>query len=102
MRRMALTFSIISAILLIYGLADYLTNYNWAQGDQDPLFGNQNILLNDGATVLIAGGFLALGSILMWILAVRQQPQPRSQAQPRSQPQRRPSVRKESGDQQQP
>jgi len=94
MRRMALTFSIISAILLIYGLADYLTNYNWAQGDQDPLFGNQNILLNDGATVLIAGGFLALGSILMWILAVRQQAQ--------SQPQRRPSVRKESGDQQQP
>ena len=96
MRRMALIFSIISAILLIYGLVDYLTNYNWAQGDQDPLFGNQNILLNDGATVLIAGGFLALGSILMWILAVRQQPQARSQ------PQRRPSVRKESGDQQQP
>jgi hypothetical protein len=71
MRRLAWTFSIISAIILIYGLVDYLTNYNWAQGDQDPLFGNQNILLNDGATVLIAGGLLAVGSIIMWIVALR-------------------------------
>jgi hypothetical protein len=71
MRRLAWTFSIISAIILIYGLIDYLTNYNWAQGDQDPLFGNQNILLNDGATVLIAGGLLAAGSIIMWIVALR-------------------------------
>ncbi|HSZ46656.1 MAG TPA: hypothetical protein VK823_15060 [Streptosporangiaceae bacterium] len=71
MRRLAWTFSIISAIILIYGLVDYLTNYNWAQGDQDPLFGNQSILLNDGATVLIAGGLLAVGSIIMWIVALR-------------------------------
>jgi hypothetical protein len=90
MRRTAWIFSVISAILLAYGLVDYLTNYNWAQGDQDPLFGNQNILLNDGATVLIAGGFLAAGSVLMWILAVRQQPH------------RERGVRKESGDHQQP
>jgi hypothetical protein len=72
MRRMAWIFSVISVILLIYGLIDYLTNYNWAQGDQDPLFGNQNILLNDGATVLIAGGFLTVGSIIMWVVALRQ------------------------------
>jgi hypothetical protein len=71
MRRMAWIFSVISAILLVYGLIDYLTNYNWAQGDQDPLFGNQSILLNDGATVLIAAGFLSVGSIIMWIVALR-------------------------------
>jgi hypothetical protein len=68
---MAWIFSVISAILLVYGLIDYLTNYNWAQGDQDPLFGNQSILLNDGATVLIAAGFLSVGSIIMWIVALR-------------------------------
>ena len=55
------------------GLIDYITKYNWAQGDQDPLFGNQNVLLNDGATVLIAGGFLAVGSILMWVVALRRE-----------------------------
>ncbi len=71
MKRIAIIFSIISVILLVYGLIDYLTNYNWAQGDQDPLFGNQNVLLNDGATVLIAGGFLTVGSVIMWILALR-------------------------------
>ena len=71
MKRIAVIFSIISVIVLVYGLIDYLTNYNWAQGDQDPLFGNQNVLLNDGATVLIAGGFLTVGSVIMWILALR-------------------------------
>jgi CHASE3 domain sensor protein len=71
MKRIAIIFSVISVILLVYGLIDYLTNYNWAQGDQDPLFGNQNVLLNDGATVLIAGGFLTVGSVIMWILALR-------------------------------
>jgi CHASE3 domain sensor protein len=71
MKRIAIIFSIISVILLVYGLIDYLTNYNWAQGDQDPLFGNQNVLLNDGATVLIAGGLLTVGSVIMWILALR-------------------------------
>jgi hypothetical protein len=73
MRRAAWIFSIVSVVLLVYGLIDYLTNYNWAQGDQDPLFGNQNVLLNDGATVLIAGGLLAIGSVLMWILALRKE-----------------------------
>ena len=71
MKRIAIIFSVISVILLVYGLIDYLTNYNWAQGDQDPLFGNQNVLLNDGATVLIAGGLLTVGSVIMWVLALR-------------------------------
>ena len=71
MKRIAIIFSVISVVLLVYGLIDYLTNYNWAQGDQDPLFGNQNVLLNDGATVLIAGGLLTVGSVVMWVLALR-------------------------------
>jgi hypothetical protein len=73
MKRMAIICTVISAILLVYGLIDYLTNYNWAQGDQNPLFGNPNVLLNDGATVLIAGGFLTIGSIIMWIVARRRE-----------------------------
>ena len=73
MRRLAWIFSVTSGVLLVYGLIDYITKYNWAQGDQNPLFGNQNILLNDGATVLIAGGFLAVGSILMWVVALRRE-----------------------------
>jgi hypothetical protein len=73
MKRIAIVFSVISGLLLIYGLVDYLTNYNWSAGDQDPLFGNPRILLNDGATVLIAGGFLTLGSIIMWVVALRRE-----------------------------
>ncbi|HSR87174.1 MAG TPA: hypothetical protein VLM11_23580 [Streptosporangiaceae bacterium] len=73
MRRIAWTFSIASVVVLIIGLIDYLTKYNWAQGDHNAFFGNQNVLLNDGATILIAGGFLSIGSILMWILALRRE-----------------------------
>jgi hypothetical protein len=73
MRRLAWTFSVISAVILIIGLVDFITKYNWAQGDQNAFFGNQNVLLNDGATVLIAGGFLAVGSILMWVLTLRRE-----------------------------
>jgi hypothetical protein len=70
MKRLAKICTVISGVILILGLIDYLTNYNWSN-DQNPLFGNQRILLNDGATVLIAGGFLTLGSVIMWIMAVR-------------------------------
>ena len=73
MRRIAWTFSIASVVVLIIGLIDYLTKYNWAQGDQNAFFGNQNILLNDGATILIAGGLLSIGSIFMWIVALRRE-----------------------------
>jgi hypothetical protein len=70
MKRLAKICAVISGLLLILGLVDYLTNYNWAN-DQDPLFGNPRILLNDGATVLIAGGFLTVGSVIMWVIAAR-------------------------------
>jgi hypothetical protein len=71
MRRIAWVFSLTTVIVLMIGLIDYVTNYNWAQGDQNPFQGNPSVLLNDGATVLISGGFLAVGSALMWIIALR-------------------------------
>jgi hypothetical protein len=71
MKRLAIITTVISLVLLIIGLIDWATNYNWAQGDQNALFGNQSILLNDGMTVIIAAGFLLIGSAIMWLLAMR-------------------------------
>lgn len=68
MRRVAITFTVISGILLILGLADYLTNFNTSPGN---IFGNPNVVVNEGATLLIADGFLILATALMWILARR-------------------------------
>ncbi len=70
MRRAAITSSVISGLLLILGLVDYLTNYNFAN-DQGTIFGNPNVVVNEGVTLLIAGGFLVLVSALMWVLARR-------------------------------
>jgi hypothetical protein len=84
MKRLAWIFSVISGLLLVYGLIDYITKYNWAQGDQNAFFGNQNVLLNDGATILVAGGLLALGSILMWVVALRREHGDQQQQQPGS------------------
>lgn len=67
MRRAAIIFTVISGIFLILGLVDYLTNYNFAN-NQGLIFGNPNVVVNEGATVLIADGFLVLVSALMWIL----------------------------------
>jgi hypothetical protein len=71
MKRLAMITSVISGVVLILGLVESVTNYKWAQGDQDPLFGNPRILLNDGTTALIAGGFLLVGSVIMWYFATR-------------------------------
>jgi hypothetical protein len=73
MKRLAITCTVTSAVILILGVVDWATNYNWAQGDQDPLFGNPRILLNDGMTVIIAGGFLLVGSAIMWVVALRRE-----------------------------
>jgi energy-coupling factor transporter transmembrane protein EcfT len=70
MKRLAVVFTVVTVLLLILGLADWLTNYNWSN-DQDPLFGNPHILLNDGATVLVATGFLAAVTALLWALVLR-------------------------------
>jgi hypothetical protein len=71
MKRVAMITSVVAVVVLILGLVESLTNYQWAQGDQDPLFGNPRILLNDGMTALIAGGFLLIGAIIMWVVARR-------------------------------
>jgi hypothetical protein len=71
MRRIAAVTSVIAGVLLVLGLVEWLTNYQWAQGDQDPLFGDPRILLNDGATTLIAAGLLMIGSVIMWVIAAR-------------------------------
>ena len=71
MRRIAAVTSVIAGVLLVLGLVEWLTNYQWAQGDQDPLFGDPRILLNDGATTLIAAGLLMIGSVIMWVIATR-------------------------------
>jgi hypothetical protein len=81
MRRMAIVTSVISAVVLVLGLVEFVTNFQWAQGDQDPLFGNPHILLNDGATTLIAAGFLIIGSVIMWVLAGRRDREPAGRRQ---------------------
>ena len=68
MRRAAIIFSVISGILLILGLVDYLTNFNTSPG---VIFGNPKAVVSEGATLLIADGFLILATALMWILARR-------------------------------
>ena len=70
MKRLAIVSTVASGVLLVIGLIDYLTNYNWAN-DQNPFAGNQNVLLNDGATILIAGGMLVIVSAIMWFMALR-------------------------------
>jgi hypothetical protein len=70
MKRLAIISTITTGLLLILGLADWLTNYNWSN-DQDPLFGNPHILLNDGATVLVAVAFLAVVTALLWTMVLR-------------------------------
>jgi hypothetical protein len=71
MKRLAISCTVACGLLLAVGLGDFVTNYNWAQGDQNPLFGNPHILLNDGATVLIAAGLLAVGTAIMWVKVLR-------------------------------
>ena len=70
MKRLAIVSTVVSGVLLVIGLIDYLTNYNWAN-DQNPFAGNQNVLLNDGATILIAGGLLVIISAIIWLMALR-------------------------------
>jgi len=70
MKRAAIIFTVISGILLILGVADYLTNYNWAN-NQGAIFGNPNVAVNEGVTVLIAAGFLIVVTAVMWVLARR-------------------------------
>jgi len=71
MRRMAIIFGALAVGLLVLGLVENITNFNWAAGDQNTFFGNPKWLLNDGKVALILGGFLILASALMWYMASR-------------------------------
>ena len=66
-----MTFTVLSGALIILGVVESLTNYKWSAGDQNAIFGNPRLLANDGVTVLIAGGVLAMVSATMWVLALR-------------------------------
>ena len=70
-RRVAVICTVLSVILLVLGAVEAATNYQWSAGDQNAFFGNPRVLLNDGSTVLIAGGLLVLVSAVMWYLATR-------------------------------
>ena len=67
MRRLAIVTSVTSGVLLIFGLIEVLINYNNNPGT---FFGNPKLVMTEGTTVLIAGGLLAIGSVIMWILAI--------------------------------
>lgn len=69
MKRAALVFGVLAVLLLADGLYMELSNYQ--PGDQNAFTGNPNIILSDGATVLIAGGALAVVSALMWLVGAR-------------------------------
>jgi hypothetical protein len=71
MKRIAIICGGTAGLLLILGVVEALTNYKWSAGDQNAFFGNPKLLLNDGITVLIAAGFLALVAAATWIAARR-------------------------------
>jgi hypothetical protein len=71
MKRIAVICTVITAILVVLGVIEAITNYQWSAGDQDPFFGNPRLLMNDGTTVLIAAGFMIVVSVVTWILARR-------------------------------
>ncbi|MGO8956213.1 MAG: hypothetical protein ACLQFR_02380 [Streptosporangiaceae bacterium] len=72
MKRVSLVFGILAVLLLADGAYLDLTN-NQVGGDQGALFGNANVVLSAGTTVLVAGGLLAAGAIIMWLLAIRKE-----------------------------
>jgi len=75
MKRMAIIFSGLAGGMLILGIVENATNFRWTTGgqpgDQNPLFGNSHLLLNDGKVVLILSGLLIVASLAMWYLALR-------------------------------
>lgn len=83
MKRGSIIFGIVALLLLVDGVYLVLSN-NQVGGDQGAFTGNPNIVLSPGTIVLASGGFLAVGALIMWIVALRRQGQPpRERAQPR-------------------
>jgi hypothetical protein len=69
MKRIAIICGVLTAALFADGTYMELANYQ--PGDQDPLFGNPHFIMSDGTTVLIAGGFLLIVTVVMWLVAAR-------------------------------
>ena len=75
MKRGAIIFGIVAVLLLADGAYLVATN-NQVGGDQGAFTGNTNIVLSPGAVVLVSGGLVAVGALIMWIVALRRQGQP--------------------------
>jgi membrane protein implicated in regulation of membrane protease activity len=69
MKRVAIIFGVVAALLLADGLYMVLANYH--PGDANTFFGNQTWNLSDGEVTLISAGFLILAALIMWVIAVR-------------------------------
>jgi energy-coupling factor transporter ATP-binding protein EcfA2 len=74
MRRAAMVFGVLALLLLADGAYLELTN-NQVGGDQGSFFGNPNVVLSAGTTVLIAGGLLLIVTVVMWLAAARRSPE---------------------------
>ena len=71
MRRFAVILGVVSAVVLVIGIVEDVTNYKWSAGDQNALFGNPRLLTNDGTTALIVGGILLVVAAAVWVAATR-------------------------------
>lgn len=105
MKRGSLIFGIVAVLLLVDGIYLVLSN-NPVGGDQGAFTGNPNIVLSPATIVFASGGLLAVGSIIMWIVALRRQGQPpQKRAQARDAQSQvhagQSSVQKEQGNQRQ-
>ncbi|MGI9008476.1 MAG: hypothetical protein ACR2FU_20165 [Streptosporangiaceae bacterium] len=71
MKRIALILTVTAGLILAGGVIETVSNYKWKAGDQNAFFGNSKVLLDDGATMLIAGLFLGVVAAVTWYLASR-------------------------------
>ncbi len=65
MRRLAVICSVVAISLVVLGVVERLTRFNWP-ADQNTLFGNPRLVTNDGTTVLITAGLLVIATALIW------------------------------------
>jgi hypothetical protein len=70
-KRFAVILGSVAAAVLVIGIVEDVTNYKWSAGDQNALFGNPKLLMNDGTTALIVGGILLLVAAAVWVAASR-------------------------------
>jgi hypothetical protein len=70
-KRFAVILGSVAAAVLVIGIVEDVTNYKWSAGDQNALFGNPKLLMNDGTTALIVGGILLLVAAAVWMAAGR-------------------------------